>query len=43
MTRNHHPKSIKSMRMLAQFYEAKGEPDKAQEILLDMLLTDPTD
>ena len=29
--------------MLAQFYEAKGEPDKAQEILLDLLLSDQTD
>ena len=29
--------------MLAQFHESKGEPDKAQEILLDVLLSDQSD
>ena len=37
MTRNHFPQSVKVMRMLAVFYEAKGEIDKAQPILLDLI------
>jgi len=37
VARNLHPKSVKSMRMLAMFYEAKGEYMKAQEIYLDMI------
>ena len=43
LVRAQHPKSIKSMRMLAQYYEAMGELVKAQEILLDLFSENPTD
>lgn len=43
VARNLHPKSVKSMRMLAMFYEAKGEYMKAQEIYLDMIEQNPAD
>ena len=43
MTRAQFPKSVKSMRMLAQYYEAMGELVKAQEILLDMFEANPCD
>lgn len=43
IVRNLQPKSVKSMRMLAIFYEAKGEHMKAQEIYLDMIEQNPAD
>jgi tetratricopeptide (TPR) repeat protein len=43
MTRAKYPKAIKTMRMLAMFYEMQGEVAKAQEILLDMISEDPSD
>eukprot|EP00352_Strombidinopsis_acuminata_P006821 CAMPEP_0176367884 /NCGR_PEP_ID=MMETSP0126-20121128/22210_1 /TAXON_ID=141414 ORGANISM="Strombidinopsis acuminatum, Strain SPMC142" /NCGR_SAMPLE_ID=MMETSP0126 /ASSEMBLY_ACC=CAM_ASM_000229 /LENGTH=85 /DNA_ID=CAMNT_0017725919 /DNA_START=253 /DNA_END=510 /DNA_ORIENTATION=- len=43
VARNLHPKSVKSMRMLAMFYEAKSEYMKAQEIYLDMIEQNPAD
>ena len=36
-------KSVKVMRMLAMLHEAKGEPQKAQEIYLDMIDENPQD
>ena len=43
MIRLKFPQSIKVMRMLAIFYEAKGEFDKAQNILVDILESNPED
>jgi len=43
MIRLQFPDSIKVMRMLAVFYEAKGECDRAQTILVDLLDTNPED
>lgn len=43
MIRRKFPNSIKVMRMLAVFYESKGECDKAQNILVDLLHTNPED
>ena len=35
--------SVKVMRMLGVYHEAKGEPAKAQEIYLDMIDENPAD
>jgi DNA-binding SARP family transcriptional activator len=43
MTRARFPKAIKTMRMLAMYYECQGELMKAQEILLELISEDPTD
>ena len=43
MTRHHFPGSVKVMRMLSVFYEAKGEIDKAQPILLDLIEANAAD
>ena len=43
MTRARFPKAIKTMRMLAMFYECQGELVKAQEILIDLIQEDPND
>ena len=43
MIRLEHPHSIKVMRLLAVFHEAKGEMDKAQNILLDLIEQNPLD
>ena len=43
MVRLQFPSSIKVMRMLAVFYEAKGEMDKAQNILVDLIEQNPLD
>lgn len=43
MIRLQFPQSIKVMRLLAVFYEAKGEMDKAQNILIDLIEQNPLD
>ena len=43
MIRNQFPKSIKSMRMLAVYYEANGQCDKAKAILEDIIEGNPSD
>ena len=43
MVRTKFPKSVKSMRMLAVFYESVGDIVKAQEIYLDMIESNPED
>ena len=43
MVRTQFPKSVKSMRMLAVFYESVGDIVKAQEIYLDMIEQNPED
>ena len=43
MIRMEFPESIKVMRLLAVFHEAKGEMDKAQNILVDLVEQNPLD
>ncbi len=43
MIRNQFPKSVKSMRMLAVFYECVGDIVRAQDIYLDMIESNPED
>lgn len=37
VTRQHYPKGVKTMRMLAVFYECTGEPIKAVDILSELI------
>lgn len=43
MTRAKFPKAVKTMRMLAMWYEASGDLIKAQSILIELIDQDPTD
>ena len=43
MVRLKFPQSVKSMRMLAVFYEAQGQTDKALDILVDLIEQNPED
>ena len=43
MIRLEFPESIKVMRLLAVYHEAKGEMDKAQNILVDLVEQNPLD
>lgn len=43
MVRLHIPNSVKVMRMLAIYYEARGQMDKSQNILLDLVEANPED